>query len=142
VSGLLCDIGYLVLVAECPNELSKARQLSAEKGIPQYEAERVIIGASHAEIGAYLLALWGFPYSIIEAVAHHHEPHSVAHSEFDLLSLLAIAVALTGGEAEINTGNGEPMGEHYLKAVNAPFTWEKAQEIFQEIKSAGDASGA
>ncbi|MCA9422214.1 MAG: HDOD domain-containing protein, partial [Nitrospira sp.] len=29
---------------------------------------------THAEIGAYLLGLWGIPTSVIEAVAFHHRP--------------------------------------------------------------------
>ena len=29
---------------------------------------------THAEIGAYLLGLWGLPHPIVDAVAHHHAP--------------------------------------------------------------------
>jgi len=29
---------------------------------------------SHAEVGAYLLGLWGVPMTVVEAVAYHHDP--------------------------------------------------------------------
>ena len=32
------------------------------------------MGANHAEIGAYLLGIWGLPDAIVEAVAAHHDP--------------------------------------------------------------------
>jgi HD-like signal output (HDOD) protein len=140
VAGLLCDIGYLILVAECPDDVRKARKLAADKGIPLYQAERETIGASHAEVGAYLLALWGFPYSLIEAVAHHHAPEVVAHSEFDLLSLLSIATALTSQDGEVAKID-DATSEQYLQTVHAPFTWAKAQECMQAIKSAGEPAG-
>lgn len=38
------------------------------------EAEQEIFGATHAEVGAYLLGLWGIPNPVIEALAFHHCP--------------------------------------------------------------------
>ncbi len=146
VAGLLCDIGYLVLVAECQADVVRARKLSAEKKIPLYEAERSVIGSTHAEVGAYLLALWGFPYSIVEAVAHHHEPSTVSHSDFDLLSLLSIATMLTCEDPSLKATDTDTvtvtLSDEYLQTVHAPFTWAKAQECVQAIKAAGDAAGA
>jgi hypothetical protein len=63
-----------------------------------YEAERVIIGASHAEIGAYLLGIGGLPYSIVEAVAHHHDPERVPQPDFDVAALTIALVP--GGDAD------------------------------------------
>src|SRR5205085_1759132 len=87
IAGLLSDIGYLVLVAECPDQIQAARKMANEEKTPLHAAEKKILGASHAEVGAYLLALWGFPYSLVEAVAHHHDPLTVPHSELDLLGV-------------------------------------------------------
>ena len=39
-------------------------------------------GATHADVGAYLLALWGLPNPIIEAVALHHQPARCIMPEF------------------------------------------------------------
>jgi HD-like signal output (HDOD) protein len=141
VAGLLRDIGYLVLSAECPQDLRRASKLSSDKLIPMHSAERTILGASHAEVGAYLLALWGFPYSIVEAVAHHHEPTAVTHANFDLLGILATTTALTGVRDEKAAPDGAPIDDAFLQAIHAPFTLSQALERVQEIKTAGSSAG-
>ena len=130
LAGLLHDIGYWVLAQECPEELGKAVALSISVRIPLYAAEMEIIGASHAEIGAYLLGIWGLPYSVVEAVAHHHQPGRVSHSEFDVLAAVVSAHALLPGDDATVFGRGVPpdpkIDETYLAGVNAPFDWEEA----------------
>jgi HD-like signal output (HDOD) protein len=42
-------------------------------------------------VGADLLAMWGVPHLIVEAVAHHHHPERVAHQKLDLVSSLYFA---------------------------------------------------
>jgi hypothetical protein len=37
---------------------------------------------SHAELGAYLLGLWGIPDNIVEAVAFHHRPSKLLDDMF------------------------------------------------------------
>lgn len=139
VGGLLCDVGYLILVSEASNDLVRAKKLAHEKRISQHEAEREVLGVSHADVGAYLLALWGFHYSIVEAVAFHHEPRAAAHSEFDLLTLLSIASVLTDDAVAYATN---VMTDEYLQSVHAPFTWAEAQQHMQAVKSAGEPVGA
>ncbi|HME32401.1 MAG TPA: HDOD domain-containing protein, partial [Terriglobales bacterium] len=53
--------------------------------------EEELLGISHAEVGAYLLGLWGFPSLAVEAIAHHHRPTRIPHSGFD--SSVAVYVA-------------------------------------------------
>ena len=43
-------------------------------------------GATHAEVGAYLLGLWGLPFQIVEAVANHHAPERGAAMDQFLLT--------------------------------------------------------
>ena len=66
LAGLLHDIGYWILAQECPDDLSNAVELAVSTDIALHAAETRIIGASHAEIGAYLLGIWGLPYSVVE----------------------------------------------------------------------------
>jgi HD-like signal output (HDOD) protein len=90
-----------------------------------------------------LLALWGFPYPIVEAVAHHHEPGAVPHSEFDLLGVLAVATALISEHSKKVSSNGvTPIDEKYLLSIRAPFSLSQAQERVLEIQAAGTGVGA
>jgi HD-like signal output (HDOD) protein/ActR/RegA family two-component response regulator len=131
LAGLLHDIGYWIMVQECPKELASARELSRTEGLPLFECERRIIGATHAEIGAYLLGLWGLPFAIVEAVALHHTPTAVTSQGYDLVSALAVSHALLEpGSAHALIAGGHSdlgVGAAYLASVDAPFDWEEAQ---------------
>jgi HD-like signal output (HDOD) protein len=131
LAGLLHDIGYWVLVQECPDELGQALELSRTRHLPLFECERLTTGATHAEIGAYLLGLWGLPYSIVEAVALHHAPTSVTSHGYDLLGALAVSHALldaSGAHGFIAPGCADPgVDTRYLASLNAPFDWDEAQ---------------
>ncbi len=131
LAGLLHDIGYWVLVQECPDELGQALELSRNRHLPLFECERLTTGATHAEIGAYLLGLWGLPYSIVEAVALHHAPTSITSHGYDLLGALAVSHALldaSGAHGFIAPGCADPgVDTRYLASLNAPFDWDEAQ---------------
>jgi putative nucleotidyltransferase with HDIG domain len=130
LAGLLHDIGYWVLAQECPDELGKAAALSMSARIPLYAAEIQIIGASHAEIGAYLLGIWGLPHSVVEAVAHHHQPERVSDSEFGVLAAVVTAHTLVSSDdATVFGRDVQPdpkIDASYLAGANAPFDWNEA----------------
>jgi HD-like signal output (HDOD) protein len=72
-AGLLHDAGKLVLLSRVREGYEEAQRRARDGAAPELEAEREVIGADHAEVGAYLLGLWGLPHSIIEGVAFHHQ---------------------------------------------------------------------
>jgi HD-like signal output (HDOD) protein len=129
LAGLLHDIGYWVLAKECPDELSAAVKRASSGGLPLYVAETEIIGASHAEIGAYLLGIWGLPYPVVEAVAHHHQPERVVLPDFDVMAALVVAHSLSSADDASAFAAGVPpdpkVDEKYLLSVNAPFNWSE-----------------
>jgi HD-like signal output (HDOD) protein len=93
-AGILHDIGVLVLLVCLPEPYGEARALSRNKQLPLWEAERQVLGATHAEIGAYLMNLWGLPDPIVEAIAWHHQPSNCPDTEFSPLTAVHIANAL------------------------------------------------
>jgi putative nucleotidyltransferase with HDIG domain len=131
LAGLLHDIGYWIFSNECQAELTESVALAVAENIPLHQAETRIIGASHAQVGAYLLGLWGLPYPVIEAVAHHHTPESVAQSEFDPLAAVAIAHALLPEDDTSAFDASLPpdfdVDARFLGSVSAPFDWQEAE---------------
>jgi HD-like signal output (HDOD) protein len=131
LAALLHDIGYWVLIQECPRELERAVELAIAEAVPMHTAETRVIGASHAELGAYLLGLWGLPYPVIEAVAHHHVPERLQPPEFDVLAALAVSIALSGTDDTDAFRSGPPrsevVGPGFLLGLGAPFDWCEAE---------------
>jgi HD-like signal output (HDOD) protein len=132
LAGLLHNIGYGILLQECPQEIARAVEVARAESIPMHQAEHAVMGASHAEIGAYLLGLWGLPHAVLEAVAFQHQPQQVQQKQFDVLAALSTAHALLPpgtnafGFVEPMTGN---VGAEYLGRLNAPFDWARANEL-------------
>lgn len=96
IAALLHDIGKLVLALRLPDQFNGALQKSLEQNRPLYEAEEELMGTSHAEIGAYVLSLWGISRPIVDAIArHHHPPAEVRYNEvLDLVVMTHLADSL------------------------------------------------
>jgi HD-like signal output (HDOD) protein/ActR/RegA family two-component response regulator len=139
LAGLFHNIGHWVLLQECPQQLQLAIDTARSQNLPLHEAERQVIGASHAEIGAYLLGLWGLPYAVIEAVAFQHWPQRVGQAQYDVLAALVTAAWLINEGKALAPGVCErpdvSINDEYLQRLQAPFGWTEAQQRITRIAS-------
>ena len=94
VAGMLHDVGKLILALRMPEHLAALHQEGQLSQSPMHVVELRHGPITHAEVGAYLLGLWGLPYHIVEAVAHHHAPGRVPASRLDLIGAVHVADSL------------------------------------------------
>ena len=112
-AALLHDIGLLVLACEEPDQLADVLEAAGREGRTTVELEYERLGLSHAEVGAHLLALWGLPHAVVEAVAFHHRPLEAAAPGLDAVTAVHVADALV---AEAGGTEGMPTGRPPLDA--------------------------
>ncbi len=81
IAGMLHDIGKLILL-KIPQKYKEVMELIEKTGCTDAEAEFSVMEASHSELGAYLLGLWGLPVNVVESVAFHHKPSKLIERMF------------------------------------------------------------
>lgn len=91
ISGILHDIGKLLLAEHFSLDYKKALDLTRSKGIPVFEAEKEVFGITHAEAGAYLMGLWGLPEKIVQGIAFHHTPLAYDIETFESCGIVHVA---------------------------------------------------
>lgn len=113
-AAVVHDIGKLILAVGMPERFSEVLQTYAATSRPLHVIEYELLQVTHAEVGGYLLGVWGLPLSIVEAVAFHHAPSQVAGRDLATLAAVHIADALL--EAEQNE-RVDPQREGKLDAA-------------------------
>ena len=76
VAGLMHDVGILILVEYFENDYKKIFNISYTDKISELEAERQVLGFTHAEIGYWLAEKWNLPDPLCQAILHHHTHYS------------------------------------------------------------------
>jgi len=110
VAGLLHSIGLLVLASRAPHRLAEVFAQGEATSQPLIPTERALLGITHAEVGAYLLGLWGIRQQVVEAVAYHARPERI-DSSWGLASTLHVASILARDpEALVDPDGSEAMG--------------------------------
>jgi putative nucleotidyltransferase with HDIG domain len=118
MAGLLHDVGKLVLAANLPQQYEEALQRMQTERLADWQAEHAVLGTSHAEVGAYLLGLWGLPEAIVEALAFHHTPSACADRSLSPLTLVHVANSLLQAGNRPGTTEAEAVLDHdYLTEV-------------------------
>ncbi|MEN6436981.1 MAG: response regulator [Syntrophobacter sp.] len=103
VAGLLHDVGKLILLDRLPEKCLEIAEVQKSSGCPIWEAEKDVLGTTHAQVGAYLMGIWGLPESIVEAIAYHHCPGKCANRGFSTLTAVHLADSLAHGETPGNS---------------------------------------
>jgi len=131
-AGMLHDIGKLVLAVNLPDEYTEVTRL-AHTGLELPLAEHQIFGANHADVGGYLIGLWGLPVPVVEAVALHHAPSRATQPIFSPLTSVHAANVLEWERP--NAANGVPaphFDDKYLGLVGVSSRLEVWRQALKE----------
>lgn len=143
VSGVLHDVGKLILAANMPVQYNEVLNSLKSNNIFDVEVERQIFGTTHSAAGAYLIGLWGMPDVIAEAVAFHHSPMDYAIKDCVPLTIVHVADGLEHcvSQTDLPAANIESIDYGYLDKLGLTGripAWHKiTTSINDESKSDG-----
>lgn len=133
LAGMLHDAGKLILADRFADRHRTVLEKAAKERIPLYKAETELLGTSHAEMGAFLLGIWGLPDPIVEAVAYHHFPSRSIGDRFSPLTAVHVANvfadAASADQAALEIDSG------YLDRIGLT---ERLQ-VWRQVQEAGAA---
>ncbi|RME72823.1 MAG: HDOD domain-containing protein [Planctomycetota bacterium] len=93
LAGMVHDVGKLVLWSALPTEYAEVHEAAFGDRRLLHDVEQECFGAHHGQVGAYLLALWGFETPTIDAVGWHHRPEAGITADDGFTPLAAVHVA-------------------------------------------------
>jgi len=131
-AGLLHDVGKAVLLAEMPQQYGDIlRQMAARPETDPRMVENEGLGCSHADVGAYLLGIWGLPAQLLQAVAFHDHPSDSLELRFTPLAAVhgADVIASAADKSPIN--QDIRLDNAYMAALDLeqkPSLWREMHE--------------
>jgi len=138
VTGMLHDIGRLVLFMNLPDRSRAAVMRCRSSGELLHRVEYDEIGFDHATVGSVLLQAWSLPTSLEEVVACHHTPqkslrYPVETAIIHVADIVAHAMELgKSGEYCVPPLNPEAWERIRISASLFPDIAEEVQRQFQD----------
>jgi putative nucleotidyltransferase with HDIG domain len=116
-AGLLHDIGILILASRFPEDYARALETNHRSGGDLEASEFHVFGATHAEVGAFLLALWGIPEPVVQAAACHHGISRQAARGFTAALAVHVADTMCGYNPDHAVFAKARLDEDYLASL-------------------------
>lgn len=134
-TGLLHDIGQMLMFIASPPCYLQAIERRREADILLTDAEREVFGYDHSAAGKTLAVAWKLPPEIGEAIAAHHEPDEIGSELGNLIHVSEVlSHALDLGEQPNN--RVPELSE--LACAQLGLSWTKVRSRFAEIEARYD----
>lgn len=120
LAGFLHEVGIVALAQGSLADITP---------LPLSGVEKMSFGETHAEAGAYLMALWGLPDAIVKAIAFHHSPGQSSDQSFTATTAVHVANALLEAETFESLGTAGPVDLDYLERIGCADRLDTWREI-------------
>ncbi|MCU7890732.1 MAG: HDOD domain-containing protein [Candidatus Thiodiazotropha sp. (ex Ustalcina ferruginea)] len=138
VSGLLFDLGHMILYQSVPELTLEALSLSQQQQRPLVETEREVIGLDYARVGTTLMRQWRLPDCLIETSEFHCEPMRAQHCPVET-AIVHIASLLAEGKVAGGEFGSGLLRPHPSAMNKADLSLEDCELVSHEIESELDS---
>ncbi|MFO7751185.1 MAG: HDOD domain-containing protein [Desulfobacteraceae bacterium] len=128
LSGLMHDIGIMVMGHIIPGAYADFLKNLSEEEIPLEKQEEKVFGIDHSEAGArYIETWWHLDRQIVKAVRYHHLPFMGSENERQCQQLVHLANGIC-------TSNGQSNGIACYNEVFNPGAWEAMALSLEDVE--------
>jgi HD-like signal output (HDOD) protein len=141
LAGMLHDLGKLVLAMGMPEQYGRVLNAAKEQPAREIEFEMLELQASHSDVGAYLVGLWGLPNTIAEAIAYHEDPAQSKVAGFGLPAIVHVADRIARHPDIADPKAPElRLNVDYLARNNRAEHWNKWRDVCCAALAQGNAA--
>jgi putative nucleotidyltransferase with HDIG domain len=135
VSGLLHDMGKLLLDQFVLSNYSMIVFYVQRYQLPLWQVEEKLIGIDHARVGGLMAEHWNFPVPLVDSIRFHHTP-SFARTNQQLPAIVNLANSFSG---EFQQGNPDLFSfELHPESLNIlKIDAEKVESLKVKMKTSG-----
>jgi HD-like signal output (HDOD) protein len=141
-TGLLHDVGKIVLLAEMPKDYLQALQHLNTDNRSIRDLEIEFTGCPHEQVGAYLMSIWGLPESIVQAVEYHHRPIESGQTTFSPLTALHCADAIASATDKSPMNRDIELNRDYLQTLGLLEKEGAWRALGEDCATSGDGDRA
>ena len=133
-SGILHDIGMMVLDQCAPDIYKKVLKYANQKDHQLHLVEKELLGITHAEVGAVMLAKWQLPEEVIQAVGCHHTPLTSKAKSLGMAEILHLANFICNNQGITNGVEVSPDGFSDAAWFDCGIDVEAIPEIIENVQ--------
>jgi HD-like signal output (HDOD) protein/CheY-like chemotaxis protein len=117
LAGLFAKIGIAIFVSVDAAKYRQILRLAFEETSRLMDVEHQNYGVTRNEAGAYLLALWGLPSSVVEPIIYPDVPAKSQESAFGPVTAVHVAQRFVAEGLELTRNLAWPLDEEFLKSI-------------------------
>lgn len=126
LGGLIHDIGKIAMLQYDAEKFFKAYSYVTDKNMLDVEAERIVFGVDHLEVGEAIAKLWKLPEDLVGIIGNHNHPENVSSDKLVVAVVRFADILCELWDAGINEG---------ISSISFPETscWQIITEEYPEL---------
>ncbi len=121
ICGIIHDIGQVIIAMNLPDQIENIIREVKQEGKELCEAENLVLGFTHQDMGQLLANKWHFPEKYCQIIQQHHVLHTTYKPDGDLDPYL-LALVFAGDQMAKKLNLGESLNQGHQEIPETIWT--------------------